>query len=126
MDSIRGELKRGKKVGHWIWYVFPQLKGLGQSWNSDHYGISGLPEAKAYLAHPTLGPVLFECTELVNAVEGRSIDDILGGIDALKFRSSMTLFLNADDSQSAFRTALDKYFDGEIDPLTIELLGRAK
>jgi uncharacterized protein (DUF1810 family) len=80
IESVRRELTRGEKSGHWIWFVFPQLRGLGNSWNSTYYGISSLAEAKAYVAHPIVGPRLVECTELVNSVRDRSITDILGGL----------------------------------------------
>jgi uncharacterized protein (DUF1810 family) len=124
IDGVRAELTEGHKSGHWMWFIFPQLKGLGHSWMANHYGISGCEEAAAYLGHATLGPRLIECTELVNRIEGRSIEQILGGIDALKFRSSMTLFAAVDASTPAFADALAKYFAGRPDPLTIELLGK--
>ena len=120
--SVVAELKQGRKRGHWIWFVFPQLKGLGQSSNSEFYGISSVQEAAAYLKHPLLGPRLIECTQLVNAVEGRAADDIFGEIDAMKFRSSMTLFANVTSDNEIFTDALEKYFGGEFDPLTIAYL----
>jgi uncharacterized protein (DUF1810 family) len=119
---VTAELKQGRKRGHWIWFVFPQIKGLGHSANSDFYGISGLPEAAAYLKHPVLGPRLIECTQLVNAVDGRSAEEIFGEIDAMKFRSSMTLFAKATPDNQIFTDALTKYFAGESDPLTIARL----
>ncbi|HEX3741472.1 MAG TPA: DUF1810 domain-containing protein [Terriglobales bacterium] len=119
---MTAELKQGRKRGHWIWFVFPQIKGLGHSANSDFYGISGLPEAAAYLKHPVLGPRLIECTQLVNAVDGRSAEEIFGEIDAMKFRSSMTLFAKATPDNQIFTDALTKYFAGESDPLTIARL----
>jgi uncharacterized protein (DUF1810 family) len=124
MHEVRIELKHGSKYGHWMWFVFPQLRGLGHSWMANYYGISSLQEAEAYLKHPILGPRLLECTELVNRVEGRSIEEILGGIDAMKFRSSMTLFAEADKDQLEFAKALGKYFAGNPDPLTLGLLKR--
>lgn len=117
------ELKQARKRGHWIWFIFPQLKGLGHSANSEFYGISGLPEAAAYLQHPVLGPRLIECTQLVNAVEGSSAEEMLGEFDAVKFRSSMTLFAKATPDNKIFIQAMEKYFAGEFDALTIDLLG---
>src|SRR5437879_6461964 len=93
--GVVSELKQGRKYGHWIWFIFPQLKGLGYSANSEFFGIASLREARAYLQHPVLGVRLGECTQLVNAVEGRSAKDIFGEIDAMKFRSCMTLFAKA-------------------------------
>jgi uncharacterized protein (DUF1810 family) len=121
-ESARSELQGGMKVGHWIWFIFPQIKGLGQSWMSQRYAISSLAEAQAYLQHPILGPRLRECTQLVNLVKGRSIEEIFGDIDAMKFRSSMTLFAKATDDNQVFLNALQKYFSGEFDPLTIQRL----
>jgi uncharacterized protein (DUF1810 family) len=118
-DSVIAELKHGRKRGHWIWFIFPQLKGLGHSANSEFFGIACLQEAAAYLQHPVLGPRLIECTQLINAVERHSAEDIFGEIDALKFRSSMTLFAKATPDNQAFLDALTKYFAGEFDPLTI-------
>jgi uncharacterized protein (DUF1810 family) len=122
IEEVSAELKRGAKEGHWMWFVFPQLKGLGSSWMAEKYGISSLDEAKAYLAHPVLGPRLIECTGLLNRVKGRSAEQILGSIDALKFRSSMTLFSAAAPGDETFRTALDKYFGGKPDQLTLDRL----
>ncbi len=120
--DVLTELKQGRKRGHWIWFIFPQLRGLGFSSNSQFYGISGLQEATAYMAHPVLGPRLEQCTRVVNEIEGRSAEDIFGEIDATKFRSSMTLFAKAAPQNRIFREALEKYFDGEFDPLTLERL----
>lgn len=122
--SVLTELKVGEKRGHWMWFIFPQLKGLGHSAMSTKFGISSLEEASAYLRHPLLGPRLLECTELVNATERRTIEDIFGPIDALKFRSSMTLFANAEPRNPIFTDALTKYFAGEPDPLTMARLRR--
>jgi len=119
MASVFADLKQGRKRGHWMWFVFPQLKGLGHSANSEFYGISGLAEAVGYLLHPVLGPRLLECTRLVNGVNGRRAQDIFGETDALKFRSSMTLFARAAPENPIFREALEKYFAGELDPLTL-------
>lgn len=124
IDSVRAELTRGRKNSHWMWFVFPQLRGLGQSWMANHYGISGRAEAEAYVAHPTLGPRLIECTELVNRIEGKTAEEIFGGIDSLKFRSSMTLFSLAAPDSTVFDVALKKYFKGERDPRTVELPGK--
>jgi uncharacterized protein (DUF1810 family) len=124
-SEVITELKRGSKRGHWMWFIFPQLKGLGRTPQSTFFGISSIQEATAYLQHPVLGPRLSECTRLLNALEGRSAEDIFGAIDALKFRSSMTLFANATPATSQihiFTDALDKYSAGECDPLTLDLL----
>jgi len=121
-DRVLAELKQGRKRGHWIWFIFPQLKGLGHSANSEFFGISSLQEAAAYLQHPMLGPRLIECTQLVNAVEGRSAEEIFGEIDGMKFRSSMTLFAKATPDNQIFMDAIHKYFAGEFDDLTINLL----
>jgi len=120
--SVLSELKHGRKCGHWIWFIFPQVKGLGQSANSEFFGISSLQEASAYLQHPVLGPRLKECTALVNALEGDSAEDILGEIDAMKFRSCVTLFANATPQNQTFTQALEKYFEGTFDPATIRYL----
>jgi uncharacterized protein (DUF1810 family) len=109
-EQVCAELRNGRKTGHWIWFIFPQLRGLGHSSMSVKYGISSQQEAEAYLKHPVLGPRLEECTRLVNRVEGRTIDEIFGGIDTLKFRSSMTLFSSAAPDNKIFQEALDKYF----------------
>lgn len=124
ISSVMAELKQGRKYGHWIWFIFPQFKGLGHSANSEFFGISSAAEAKAYLAHPVLGPRLIQCTQLVIGVQGHSAEDIFGDIDAMKFRSSITLFARTAPDRRPFLDALDKYFAGEFDPLTIELLGQ--
>lgn len=126
INSILAELKQGQKTGHWMWFVFPQLKGLGRSSTAIYYALSSRAEADAYLRHPTLGPRLIECTELVNKIAGRSIIQIFGDVDAVKFRSSMTLFANADPTESTFSAALDKYFAREPDPLTLEILQKSQ
>ena len=128
-DTVLAELRAGAKRSHWIWFVFPQLRGLGRSPTAQHYGISTLDEARAYLAHPVLGPRLRECTELVAAIDGRSVDDIFGWPDNLKVRSSMTLFARASDepeTEAGFRAVLDKFYGGEEDPATVELLNSAR
>jgi uncharacterized protein (DUF1810 family) len=113
------ELRRGQKTSHWMWFVFPQIAGLGQSSTSRYYAISSLAEAQAYLAHPVLGPRLRECASVLLAMS-RSADQIFGGIDALKLRSSMTLFQYADPGEPLFQQVLDQYFDGAADPATLE------
>jgi uncharacterized protein (DUF1810 family) len=122
-EQVRAELRAGHKQSHWMWFIFPQMRGLGHSDLADYYGIASRQEAEAYLAHPVLGPRLRECTRLVTQVDGRSIDQILGYPDNLKFRSSMTLFAAAASENQAFKDALQKYFDGKPDPLTLKLLG---
>jgi len=119
---VLAELGQGRKYGHWIWFIFPQLKGLGRSPTSEFFGISSLGEAKAYLQHPVLAPRLIKCTELVNAVEGRDAEGIFGDIDAMKFRSSMTLFACADPGNRTFSAALAKYFGGQFDSRTTAYL----
>jgi uncharacterized protein (DUF1810 family) len=120
--QVRAELQRGSKAGHWMWFVFPQLKGLGHSSMAEKFGISSRAEAESYLQHPILGPRLTECTELVNRVNGRSIEQILGYPDNLKFRSSMTLFNLVAPGNKIFTDALQKYFDGQRDQLTLDRL----
>jgi len=120
--EVREELKRGYKSSHWMWFIFPQIKGLGGSFMSKQYAISSLEEAKAYLDHPILAPRLLECTRLVIAIQGHSIQEIFGYTDSMKFRSSMTLFSRATSANSLFTTALEKYFQGQPDPLTLERL----
>ena len=122
MPAVMAELRAGRKRTHWMWFVFPQIAGLGFSSMAQRYAISGLEEARAFLAHPVLGPELRECCRLVNAVEGRSANDIFGCPDDMKFRSSMTLFDRASGGEAVFREALDKYYGGEPDPKTIERL----
>jgi uncharacterized protein (DUF1810 family) len=115
------ELRQGRKRSHWMWFVFPQLRGLGSSAMSKLYAIESIDEARAYLAHPVLGPRLCECTEAVNAVRGRSAEEIFGSVDARKLRSSMTLFDLAAPG-GPFRRCLVSYFAGAADPRTIALL----
>ena len=121
--QVLTELRVGQKRSHWIWFIFPQMKGLGSSSHAHFYGIGSLEEAEAYWRHPVLGSRLQECTRLVNQVEKRTIEQILGYPDDLKFRSSMTLFSHASEGAGIFTRALDKYFAGRPDPVTIELLG---
>jgi len=120
-DRALAELKAGRKQSHWMWFVFPQIAGLGHSPMAQHYAIQNLTEARAYLTHPLLGARLRECTQTVLDVEGRTAHEIFGSPDDLKFRSCMTLFdLAAPDG--IFRAALEKYFSGEEDALTSEKL----
>jgi uncharacterized protein (DUF1810 family) len=116
---VLSELRAGKKHSHWIWFIFPQIAGLGHSSTAQYYAIASLQEARAYVHHAILGPRLRECTALVNAVQGRSIHAILGSPDDMKFRSSMTLFSRAADENQPFLAALQKYFDGQPDSLTL-------
>jgi len=125
-EDVLRELRAGRKRGHWIWFVFPQMKGLGRSSTSDYFGIGSLEEAVAYLRHPVLRPRLMECTALVNRIEGSSIDDIFGFHDNLKFRSSITLFAQAAEDNAQFTAALEKYFAGEADARTLELLANRR
>lgn len=125
-DGVLEELRRGRKTSHWMWFVFPQLAGLGHSVTARTYAIASLDEAKAYLAHAVLGTRLRECTAIVNSIDGRSLRQIFGTPDDLKFRSSMTLFALAAADHLVFQTALDKYCDGAGDPLTLERLAIAK
>jgi len=124
-DSVRAELREGCKRSHWMWFVFPQLEGLGGSPMARRYAIRSLAEARAYLAHPVLGARLLECTRLVNALRGRHIEDIFGYPDDLKFRSSMTLFAHAGGGDE-FQDALQRHFGGAADPLTLERLARRR
>lgn len=119
--AVQAELARGRKQSHWMWFVFPQVAGLGFSAMSQRYAIGSRAEAEAYLAHPLLGPRLIECTRLVLAVDGRTINAILGAPDDSKFRSSMTLF-GAVSDEAVFDEALAKYFAGERDDATLEIL----
>ena len=116
------ELRRGRKAGHWMWFVFPQIDGLGFSPTSRYFGISSLAEARAYLAHPTLGTRLRECAAVVDGLPMTSAVDVFGSIDAVKLRSSMTLFLRADPAEPVFQRLLDHYFDGVPDAQTDRLL----
>jgi len=118
MATVHEELRAGRKRSHWMWFVFPQCKGLGSSAMAQHYGIASLAEARAYLAHPLLGPRLLECCTLMLAVPGRSAHEILGSPDDLKFRSCLTLFALAAPGQALFRAALNRFYDGTMDPRT--------
>jgi uncharacterized protein (DUF1810 family) len=121
-EEVRRELRAGRKESHWIWFVFPQIAGLGQSRTSVRFALSSAEEASAYLAHPVLGPRLRECATLVLEVKGRTALEIFGPIDAMKFRSSMTLFAAAGPGFPAFKQCLDKYFAGAPDPATLARL----
>lgn len=118
------ELKAGRKTTHWMWYVFPQIAGLGQSAASKRYAISSLAEARAYLAHPVLGPRLLECAGTLTTLSGRTAEDILGGIDAMKLRSSMTLFQHAAPDEPVFGSVLSQYFGGVPDSATQRLISQ--
>lgn len=123
IERVLAELRAGRKASHWMWFVFPQLEGLGHSPLAQRFAIASRAAAKAYLGHPVLGPRLRECTRLVNEVEGQGIEEIFGYPDYLKFRSSMTLFAQVSADDRLFGDALRKYFSGEYDPLTLERLG---
>ncbi len=122
IDRVRAELAEGRKRSHWMWFIFPQIAGLGFSAMAQRYAINSLDEARAYQDHPVLGPRLEDCTRLVLAVEGRSASDIFGWPDDMKFRSSMTLFAQAAPDNPVFAKALAKYFDGEADVETLRRL----
>ena len=119
--QVRDELGRGRKASHWMWFVFPQIAGLGFSERSQRYAISGRDEARAYLAHPILGPRMRECVRLVLAVEGRSAHEIFGSPDDSKLHSSLTLFADVSDDE-IFNMALQEYFGGDLDVATMERL----
>ena len=123
--QVHSELQAGRKRSHWMWFIFPQIAGLGSSPTARHFALSGMEEATAYLAHPLLGPRLRECTTLVNAHPGRAPRDIFPYPDDLKFHSSVTLFAAADPGNTLFRTALDTFFAGHRDDQTLTLLGTA-
>jgi uncharacterized protein (DUF1810 family) len=129
VDAQRGdyeralaELTRGRKLTHWMWYVLPQLRGLGSSGMATRYGIASLAEARAYLAHPILGPRLMACVAAMNALPESNPERVLGAIDAVKLRSCLTLFLAADPANAALRTALEKFYAGAEDDRTLALL----
>jgi uncharacterized protein (DUF1810 family) len=121
-ESVCAELHAGKKNSHWMWFIFPQIKGLGHSEMARAYAVSSLAEAQAYLRHPLLGPRLRECSSLVAAIEDRTIADIFGYPDDLKFHSSMTLFAQATPDNDIFKTCLQKYFAGKMDSPTLAQL----
>jgi uncharacterized protein (DUF1810 family) len=121
-EAAVAELRSGRKRSHWMWFVFPQIAGLGQSPISRRYAISSLSEARAYLAHDVLGPRLVECARIVAALNAPSAEDVFGGIDAMKLRSSMTLFARADPTNPVFGEVLEAYFGGQADEATDRLL----
>jgi uncharacterized protein (DUF1810 family) len=121
-DRAVAELRAGRKTTHWIWFVFPQIAGLGRSPMSKRYAIGSLDEAKAYLDHPVLGPRLVECAAIVAGLGGVTADDVLGGVDAQKLRSSMTLFARVAPNESVFAQVLARWFDGAADQATNKLL----
>lgn len=121
-DTVLAELRAGRKSSHWIWFIFPQIAGLGHSEMAQQFAIASLDEAKAYLQHPTLGQRLRACTQLALDVNGHSAEEILGYPDYLKFRSCMTLFLTAATDNTLFNNALLKFFDGKPDHLTLDIL----
>ncbi len=118
-DGALRELRAGAKRGHWMWFVFPQVAGLGRSSTAQHYALSGLAEARAYLAHPVLGPRLVECAQALLELSGRDPVRVLGSVDALKLRSSMTLFEAAAPDERVFGEVLERYHDGERDEATL-------
>ena len=121
-EQVCEELRAGRKRSHWMWFIFPQIAGLGHSETARFYAIQSIDEAKAYLEHPVLGSRLLECTSLVMLVSGKSIHDILGSPDDMKFRSCMTLFARAGADNKPFEDAIEKYFGGRHDPRTLERL----
>jgi uncharacterized protein (DUF1810 family) len=122
-DRALSELRAGRKTSHWMWFVFPQVSGLGQSPTAKHFELAGLEEARAYLDHEVLGPRLLECCRALLALEGASAEQVLGAVDAMKLRSSMTLFARADPDERVFPDVLDRFYDGSADERTIRLLG---
>ncbi len=121
-EQVLAELRQGRKRSHWMWFIFPQIQGLGHSAMARRYAISSLEEARAYLEHPVLGPRLRECVRLLMQIEGQSIKQILGYPDDLKFRSCLTLFSQATGDNQIFLDALEKFYGGEPDLLTLEQL----
>lgn len=121
-DTVCAELRAGRKRSHWMWFIFPQIAGLAHSATAHMFAISSLDEAKAYLDHPVLGVRLRECSQLVATIDGRSVEEVFGYPDDLKFRSSMTLFAQATTDNAVFIDCLQKYFAGQPDPATLALL----
>ncbi len=121
-DQALAELRAGRKTGHWMWFVFPQVAGLGRSPTAQHYAVSGLDEARAYLAHPVLGPRLVESAQALLDLRGDDAVAVVGSIDAVKLRSSMTLFAHADPTQPVFRAVLERYFRAAEDEATTSRL----
>jgi uncharacterized protein (DUF1810 family) len=124
--QVEAELRAGRKRSHWMWFIFPQLAGLGHSPTARFYAVKSLDEARAYLAHPVLGPRLRACAKWVCAVEGRTLGEIFGAPDDAKFRSSMTLFARAAPEEAIFGAALAKFCNGQPDPATSDLLAQAR
>ncbi len=124
-DTALAELRGGLKRSHWMWFIFPQIQGLGHSSTAEYYSIKSIQEARSYLNHPVLGPRLVECAEALLAVNGRTASEIFGSPDDLKLRSSMTLFAAVAEPPSVFARVLDKYYGGEKDMRTLSLLGSA-
>jgi uncharacterized protein (DUF1810 family) len=122
LDKVRAELLDGEKQTHWMWFIFPQLAGLGHSPTARYYAIASRGHAEAYLAHSILGPRLRDCTQLVTRLKGRSVEQIFGYPDNLKFHSCMTLFAQVAPAETVFVQALERYFGGELDPLTCKWL----
>jgi uncharacterized protein (DUF1810 family) len=122
--TVLSELRSGRKQTHWMWFIFPQVAGLGRSETAQKYAIGSSDEAAAYLAHPVLGPRLRECAGLVAAIEDEDITEIFGSVDAQKFQSSMTLFADIAPDEAVFQSCLDQYFDGRADPATMEFLSK--
>jgi uncharacterized protein (DUF1810 family) len=118
-EGACAELRRGRKAGHWMWFIFPQLRGLGFSSMAEYYGITSLAEARAYMEDPLLGVRLMECSRIVTLIEGRTLMDIFGSPDDMKFKSSMTLFAHAAPENSIFIEAINKFCDGSFDPVTL-------
>ncbi|MEQ1848494.1 MAG: DUF1810 domain-containing protein [Nitrospira sp.] len=123
-NAVLDELRAGRKSSHWMWFIFPQITGLGRSAMAQKFALTSFDEAKAYLQHPILGPRLKECTQLVLDVEGRSAEEIFSSPDNLKFRSCLTLFMTATTDNTVFKDALLKYFDGKPDEMTLDLLAQ--
>lgn len=123
-DAVLGELRRGRKTSHWMWFIFPQIRGLGRTPTSELYAIASLGEARAFLGHPVLGARLRLCTDVVTSHEGLTAEQIFGHPDWLKFRSSMTLFSRATEDRTPFEHALSKYFGNKPDARTLSLLER--
>lgn len=121
-EQALGELRAGRKRGHWMWFIFPQIVGLGRSPMAQRYAVSGLPEAEAYLAHPVLGPRLIESAQALITLPGSDAEAVLGSIDAVKLRSSMTLFARTDGAPPVFGQVLDRYYGGQQDTATTALL----
>lgn len=121
-DRALAELRAGRKRSHWVWFVFPQVAGLGRSPTAQHYALTGLPEAQEYLAHPVLGPRLREAAEAVAALPDDDAEAVLGPVDAVKLRSSMTLFAAAAPDEAVYRRVLDRWYGGQDDPATLSRL----